>query len=260
MSKIYPLFSSSKGNATFIGSNSGGILIDAGVTYKRLLQAMKKCELSIEAIKAVFITHEHSDHIKGLYMLTKNLPLTVYGKGNTLRQLIDNNSINPNSNISEINSPVSILDMELTSFDTPHDSEQSCGYKIKFDDQKSCAVCTDLGYITKSVDEHLQGCDLVLLEANYDEKMLFLGPYPPYVKNRIKSDKGHLSNKDSAKQIRKLVENGTTRIILGHLSQENNTPEIAEETVLQELKGLIRNKDYMLSIAPVETLGKAVVF
>ena len=261
MSRIYPLFSSSKGNATFVGSEKGGVLIDAGASYKRIVQAMHDCSLEPEAIRGVFITHEHSDHVKGLHTLTKNLDVTVFGQGKTLRNLIDSCAIHASAHIHELNgSPVSIADMELTAFDTPHDTEQSCGYRIVLPDGRRCAVCTDLGYITKTVDEHLMGCDLVLLEANYDENMLRNGVYPPYVKNRIKSDRGHLSNIDSASQIKRLIKNGTTRILLGHLSQENNTPALAEKTVAEALSEFIRNRDYILQVAPVETRGEVVVF
>ncbi|MDO5560685.1 MAG: MBL fold metallo-hydrolase [Oscillospiraceae bacterium] len=258
MNNIYPLFSSSKGNSVYIGNPESGILIDVGVSYKRLCSAMNKCGLDISAVCAVFITHEHSDHVKGLSVLTKKHKLTLYGQGITLRHLIDSSLINEQTIINEINSPVSILDMTVQSFDTPHDTEQSCGYRIDFKDKKSCAVCTDLGYVTHTVDEHLLGADTVLIEANYDNNMLIYGPYPPYVKQRIKSEHGHLSNDDSAKQILRLIEHGTTKIILGHLSQENNSPELAEQTVRDTLeRGNI--SDYILHVASAETDGTMVV-
>lgn len=258
MNSIYPLFSSSKGNSVYIGSKEGGILIDAGVSYKRLCNAMTRCGLDISAVQSVFITHEHSDHVKGLAILTKKQKITLYGQGTTLRHLIDNNLVHEQTIISEINNPVRILDMTIQAFDTPHDTEQSCGYRINFDNNKSCAVCTDLGHVTHTVDEHLIGADTVLLEANYDEDMLLCGSYPPYVKHRIKSEHGHLSNNDSAKQIIRLIKHGTQNIILGHLSQENNSPQIAERTVRRALESE-RINNYILHVAPVETDGSMVV-
>jgi phosphoribosyl 1,2-cyclic phosphodiesterase len=260
VARVYPLFSSSKGNATFFGSKKSGILIDVGVSFKKLTQAMHDCDLDISAIKGVFITHEHSDHVKGLKILTKNTGVTIYGQGKTLRALIDNDLIHSSSQILEVNSAVNVAGMEITAFDTPHDSTQSCGYRIKTEDGKICALCTDLGHVTKTVEENLHGCDLVLIEANYDEQMLSLGSYPPYVKNRIRSKYGHLSNKSCAEQIYKLIQTGTTRFILSHLSQENNTADIAEGVVASRLEQFQRNRDYILQTAPVQTKGQMVVF
>jgi len=150
--------------------------------------------------------------------------------------------------------------MKITPFVTPHDTTQSCGYKIETSDSKKIAVCTDLGEVTPAVSESLSGCDCVLLESNYDEKMLKTSSYPFYLKERISSRKGHLANGDCAKQVRRLVESGTTRVILGHLSQENNTPQKAEKAVLNELSGFKRNIDYILSVAPVCTTGMCCIF
>ena len=150
--------------------------------------------------------------------------------------------------------------MEISCFDTPHDTVRSCGYKVKTGDGRTCAVCTDLGHITETVDRNITGCDLVLLESNYDEKMLKEGPYPYYLKERIRSEHGHLSNIDCAEQAAKLIRSGTKHIILGHLSQENNRPIIADKTVENNLVGFVRNRDYILEVAPVETNGKMAVF
>ena len=259
MNAIYPLFSSSRGNAIFIGNSESGILVDAGASYKRLGIAMERCGLSLSAIKAVFITHEHSDHVKGLLMLTNKHDISVYGQGRTLRNLIDSGCIGPRASVSEINGGITVDDMVVSAFDTPHDTAQSCGYKILFENGSSCAVCTDLGCVTKVVDDALLGTGTVLIEANYDEEMILTGSYPPYVKQRIRSDRGHLSNTDSAIQVRRLIENGTRNIILGHLSQENNMPQLAERAVVKRMNGFIRDIDYILKIAEVETTGNMVV-
>ncbi len=256
MARIYPLFSSSKGNATFIGNPDSGILIDAGVTCKKLVEGLEVNGIDIKAIKAVFITHGHSDHVKGLSVFTKKTKVPVFAREKTLKFLVDNNCICEESNKFIIGTDeIEIASMGIKSFETPHDAEQSCGYVISTQDNRKLAVCTDLGQVTETVDENITGCDLVLIESNYDEKMLRNGPYPYYLKNRISSVRGHLSNADCAKQVKKLIHSGTTRIILGHLSQENNTPGIAENTVLKELEELERDKDYILKVAPVNTDG-----
>lgn len=258
MARIYPLFSSSKGNATFVGTQTAGVLIDAGVTYKRLLEGLDRCELDISAIKAVFVTHDHSDHIKGLSVLTKRTGIPVYAQETTLEHLLSSCCIN--SKYDVISGTMEAAGMEISAFDTPHDTSQSCGYKIITADGKKCAVCTDLGHITPTVEQKLCDCELVLLESNYDEKMLKYGGYPEYLKARIRSQNGHLSNTDCASQVEKLIIGGTTRVILGHLSQENNTPYVADTTVTKILSNFTRNRDYILEVAPVETAGKCLVF
>lgn len=260
MARIYPLFSSSKGNSSFLGNPSEGILIDAGVSFKRLCTALSDNSIDIKAVRGVFITHSHSDHVKGLKTLTAKTGIPVFGQRETLSELVKKDMISPCSEIYELDCPAAIAGMEVKCFDTPHDTVRSCGYHVEFEDGRKCAVCTDLGCVTETVDENICGCDLVLLESNYDPEMLKNGPYPYYLKERILSDNGHLSNSCCAAQAEMLLKSGTTRIILGHLSQENNTPQTAEITVLQRLAAFKRNVDYILQVAPVETRGEMVVF
>lgn len=261
MARIYPLFSSSKGNSTFIGTEKGGVLIDCGISFKRLVNALEVNNIPLSAINGVFITHEHSDHVSGLKMLTKNTSVTVYGQKRTLQKLYDDGKINPSSHIVDMQGKaIECGGCELTCFNTPHDTIQSCGYRITASDGKICAVCTDLGHITAEVDDALRGCKLVLLEANYDENMLRHGSYPIYLKERILSPNGHLSNDMCGVQARKLIRQGTTHIILGHLSLDNNRPDIADRTVSAALSEFDRNSDYLLGVAPVETMGGVVIF
>ncbi len=260
MARIYPLFSSSKANATFIGDIKGGILIDAGASFKRLSEALVLSGLAVSSVKGVFITHSHTDHIAGLKVLTGKTGIPVFGQRETLEELLEKGCISPNSPVYELDGAAVSADIEVSCFDTPHDTVRSCGYRIKTPDGRVCAICTDLGYVTDTVRENIIGCDLVLLESNYDEKMLKNGPYPPRLKERIKSEHGHLSNNDCAKQAAELIRNGTTRIVLGHLSQENNTPYIAEKTNVEGLSEFVRDRDYILEVAPVATNGKMVVF
>ncbi len=261
MARIYPLFSSSKGNSTFIGTEQGGILIDCGVSFKRLNAALDCNRIPLSAIRGVFITHGHSDHVSGLKMLTKHTSIPVYGQKRTLQQLCDDDKISPTSPVIDMTGKkIACGDCELTNFNTPHDTIQSCGYRITTSDGKICAVCTDLGHITPEVDEALNGCRLVLLESNYDEEMLRRGPYPLYLKERILSPYGHLSNENCGMQAAKLIRQGTTHIILGHLSQDNNRPDIADKTVERVLSDFVRKRDYLMGVAPVESAGGAVIF
>lgn len=260
MARVYPLYSSSRGNSTFIGSPTSGILIDAGVNCKRLLAGLEVSGISLDAVKAIFITHEHGDHISGLAVITKKCKIPIFAEEETLDFLISKNYISPLCSAEVItNKGFEVAGMHVKCFATPHDTRQSCGYSIFTPDDKKITVCTDLGGITPTVEENLNGSDLVLLESNYDEQMLKTGAYPYMLKKRILSANGHLENHECAKQVKKLLHNGTTRIILGHLSQENNTPQVAERAVLSELDEFKRNKDYILSVAPVCTTGAMCV-
>lgn len=261
MARIYPLFSSSKGNSTFIGTEKGGILIDCGVSCKRMMNALELNNIPASAVQAIFITHEHSDHVSGLKIFTGKTGCPVYGQKRTLQRLIDADKICPTSPVIDITGKTIVAaDMEIKCFNTPHDTIQSCGYRIHTPDDRYCAVCTDLGHVTDEVHEALLGCRLVLLESNYDENMLRTGGYPLYLKERILSKNGHLSNDDCAEEASYLIENGTTHIVLGHLSQDNNRPRIADSAVERGLSQFRRGRDYLLGVAPVETQGGAVIF
>lgn len=261
MARFCSLFSSSKGNATYIGSAQSGILIDVGISYRRLLQALSLCGIEPEAIKGVFITHEHIDHIRGLAQLTKQRKLPVFASTGTLERLIATQSVHIDSKLYEMRgNPACIADMQVNAFATPHDCAESVGYTVHTADGHKLSVCTDLGEVTPCVEEHLRGSELVLLEANYDEAMLRanrLYPYP--LKQRIASKHGHLSNPDSAAHLRKMVGEGTTRLVLGHLSEENNRPELAARQVVETLIGMECGRDYTLDVAPVATVGKMIV-
>lgn len=252
MARFCSLFSSSSGNSTFIGSGKSGILIDAGVSAKRLMQALAQRDIDPAALKGIFITHEHSDHIKGLRILASKFSIPVYATAGTLKMLEENNVLNgkfPCEVIGDIG--VQAGDLIVKAFATPHDSVQSCGYTVEFSSGQRVAVATDIGRITQEVRKNLLGCDLVMLESNHDVGMLQNGPYPYALKKRILSDRGHLSNEDCAVMASELIKSGTTRLFLGHLSDENNFPDLAFQTSFSQIAtdtSAVNGRDYILSV------------
>lgn len=262
MPKFHSLFSGSKGNASVIRSGGNTLLIDAGMTCKQLLLAMKSRDIDPCSISGILITHTHSDHIKGLRVLCKNIPAKVYAAEQSISTLLRNGHITEEQFggvCTERNQ--SIGDFVVSAFPTEHDSEGSCGYCITTPDNRVCSVCTDLGRVTDTVHNAIEGSDLVLLESNYDPDMLRCGCYPDYLKKRISGNEGHLSNRDCAVEAERLIESGTTRLVLGHLSEENNTPYLAKCTALERLdRNYICGSDYLLYVAEREGLKETVIF
>ena len=262
MSKFYSLFSSSQGNASYIQGIGGGVLVDIGVSCRRLLRKMQSCRISPESIRGILITHSHMDHIRGLQIFLKKFPLPVFASAETLATLRDTLPEGTDCRVIPQNEPFLINDIAVTAFPTMHDSPGSCGFRLEMPDGQSCAVCTDLGVVTPEVEQGVFGANLVLLESNYDPQMLRTGSYPFVTKQRIQSDYGHLSNEDSADFAVKLVENGTTRLVLGHLSAYNNTHFLAQQSALQCLHAhqMMENRDFLFSISHPEGLEQAVIF
>ncbi len=261
MAKFYPLFSSSSANASYVGGRNAGILIDAGASCKKILEALDRNGLQKQCVQGIFVTHTHSDHIKGLRVLLGKLKVPVFATAQSLEKLVHDGHIPAGTDVHMVDTgAVCCGDCEITAFPTMHDAAGSCGYRIHTADDKFCAVCTDLGVVTPEVRAALSGCDMVLLESNYDPRMLRSGPYPPELKRRIMSEYGHLSNEESAQLADFLVQGGTTRLLLGHLSPHNNTPECAAQAAYEGLKNYTNGMDYLLGIAPVETQGGAVIF
>lgn len=228
MAIICPLSSGSSGNATLIHANSTTILVDAGSSCKAICAALQECEFSHEDLDAILLTHEHSDHIKALPVLLKKINVPIYATQAVLEYLVHNVKIPSNIPLVPLeNKPFAIHDLEVTSFVTPHDSVGSVGYRITTEDGKKIGIATDLGHMTQEILDHLSSCHAVLLESNYDDGMLLCSPYPYSLKRRIMSQRGHLSNDDCAKAAVHLARSGVQKLILGHLSQNNNLPELA---------------------------------
>ncbi len=260
MSRILPIASSSSGNCTYIGHKTDGILVDAGISCKGIVDGLSAAAVDPSALRGIFITHEHIDHIQGLRVFTKKYKVPVFASVTTASALI-NAVPEIEDSLHIIEAPISVGELSVERFATSHDCEGSSGYVIHLPDGKRCAVCTDLGYVSAEVHSALTGCEALLFESNHDVAMLQKGSYPPHLKTRILSDKGHLSNVSASAELSKLVESGLTRIILGHLSRENNKPEIARSTARAALmdKGMVEDSDYSLYIAPPKC-GKAIIF
>jgi phosphoribosyl 1,2-cyclic phosphodiesterase len=253
MARYCALFSGSKGNSTFVGTASGGILVDVGVSAKRIKEALEMRDITPDRIQGVCITHEHSDHVSGLRVLLKQFGWPVYASKGTLSALLDMNMIPVGTDLIPLeNAPVTIGDIQMTPFHTPHDASESMGFCFEMPDERRIGVATDMGYMDKKVEQMLSGCDLVHIESNHDVLMLKNGSYPFYLKERILSDKGHLSNAVCAETVVKLARSGVTRFTLAHLSEENNTTDRAVNTSHTALNaaGMQPGRDYLLDAAP----------
>ena len=252
------LCSSSGGNASYLGSFAGGILFDAGIGIRNYQKAMCLAGVPPESVRAICVTHEHSDHVQGLHAIAVRYGLPVYGSQGTIDALLEKGILTGEEKIYILEEPEEIAGFLVTPFRTPHDSAESTGFHIDLESGQSVGICTDLGYPSDEVLRGLLGCDFVLLESNYDRKMLLNGSYPPYLKQRIRSRHGHLSNDQCAQTIEQLVYHGSTRFVLGHLSQENNRPEIALSHSVEYLAGrtMLENRDYTIDVLPRFTCGR----
>jgi len=258
MPKICPLFSGSKANATYIKSNSCSLLVDVGATFKSLCAEFLSHTIQLDDIDALLITHEHSDHIGGLKTFIKNKKVPIIASQDTIKALIIKDVVPKDYDfIIADKSEIIFKDIEIKRFSTMHDCLGSSGYTFFFESGEKTAVCTDTGLLNDDMIRNLIGCNSLILESNHDIAMLKNGPYPPQLKMRILSEKGHLSNGACATALQTLVKNGTTRIILGHLSQKNNTPFIALNTVKNALLeiGAKADSDYIISAAKPSSNG-----
>lgn len=263
MIKFCPLFSSSSGNSVYIGENNAGILVDVGRTAKQIRERLSGIGVEESAVKAVLLTHEHSDHIQGLSVFLKRNNIPVYASPGTILALRKKGVLTDcHTDFTIDDKGIEINGMFIKPFKTSHDCADGRGYIVEGSDGNSkVAIATDTGVVTQEIMSAITGCNLVYLESNHDVDMLKTGSYHYDLKKRILSDKGHLSNDACADVLRALVNKGTTQFVLAHLSQENNTPHLAYETATHALNemGALINRDYLLKVAEVENTEKPLL-
>ncbi len=247
---IAPLFSSSKGNCIAITSTCANILIDAGFSCKKTEAELEKIDLSLKDFNGILVTHEHSDHINGIGVISRKYNIPVYANETTWMV------IEKKLNVAEANKRIIeekdffIKELAITPISTSHDAVAPFCYSISYKGKK-ISVVTDLGRMTSNILNKISGSDIVFLESNHDEEMVKCCSYPYHTKRRILSTVGHLSNDDSAKASLLLIKSGVRGIILGHLSEQNNVSELAYKTTQNflEKNGIQVGKHFALSIA-----------
>ena len=232
--RFVSLSSGSSGNSTYIGCANTHILIDAGCSRKRIIDGLNSLDIDLPDINGIFITHEHSDHIAALRLILKKYDIPVFATAGTIqgiRKSDKNHEIDySNFHVIKSDEPVLVGDITVNPMKISHDALEPVGFRIECEGRKA-AVATDLGCYDDYIVSCLQDMDALLLEANHDVRMLQTGPYPYQLKMRIAGNQGHLSNDMSGELLCKLLNDHIKGIVLGHLSDKNNLPELAYETV-----------------------------
>jgi len=236
--RFVSIASGSSGNCIYAGTENSHILVDAGISARRIEKGLFELGVKPAEIDGICVTHEHSDHIKGLGILARKYEIPIYGTEGTLKEIRKTKSLGEYP--AELLKPImpdvkfSVGDMEVMPFHIDHDAADPVAYRIQ-SGNKSLAVATDLGHFNQYTIDHLLDLNAVLLESNHDLRMLETGPYPYYLKRRIMGDFGHLSNENAGRLLNCIMNDRMKYILLGHLSKENNLPELAYETVRLEV-------------------------
>lgn len=251
MTTLHTLASGSSGNALLFSCGSTHLLVDAGISCRRITKSLEELGLTPADLTAILITHTHADHISGLQPLLKRTHCPVCATSRTLYDLAQRLPALAQRNLV-LAGPESLGEVLVTPFSTSHDAPGSCGFRLD-STGGSVGILTDTGYVTDEAAAVLPGVDLAVLEANHDVETLYSGPYPYYLKQRILGAEGHLSNEDAARFAVFLAQQGTSEILLAHLSRENNTPAMAQQAVETALSaaGLCP----ALSVAPRDTMS-----
>lgn len=230
--------SGSSGNCIYVGSETTHLLVDAGISGKRVESGLNFLDLTGRDVDGILVTHEHSDHIAGIGVLLKRYNIPIYATKGTIEAMRKTTALKDAD--SELfvevreDEKLTIKDMTIHPMHISHDAAQPVAYRIGYG-SKRVGVCTDLGVYNDYTVECLKGLDALLLEANHDVNMLQVGPYPYYLKQRILGNRGHLSNENAGKLLNSIVHDKLGTIMLGHLSKENNLPELAYESVRMEV-------------------------
>lgn len=235
--KFCSIASGSSGNCIYVATDHTRILIDAGISGKKIEAGLAALSESGEKIDALFITHEHMDHIKGAGIFSRRFDIPIYATMGTWQAMESQlgHIIPQNKRFVYEEEACVINDICVKPFQIPHDAAEPVGYRIETE-KTAVAIATDIGHVTETVKENISGCKLILLEANHDEEMVKKGSYPWHLKQRILGAKGHLSNHTAGALLSEVMSGKTEHVFLGHLSDENNTPHLAFDTVEQVLR------------------------
>lgn len=251
--RLCSLSSGSSGNCIYVGGDCGGVLVDCGISGKEILNNLKNIGVCTGTLKGILVTHEHSDHIKSVGIISRKLNLPIYANTKTWDSMGSSIGAVKSENIRIFNTgeEFSIDEINIKSFKTPHDAAESVGFCF-FEGARKVSIATDLGYFSDTVGESIKGSDMVMLESNHDVEMLKVGRYPYFLKRRIMSDHGHLSNEAAGMAVLELLRSGVREVLLGHLSKENNFPELAYQTVknILEDKSVKLGSDISIDLAP----------
>ena len=251
--------SGSSGNCAYVGSDTTHLLMDAGISRKRTADSLRELGLELRDLDGIFITHEHSDHTSGLWMIAKNTQMPIYATQGTIDAIRSNPKsevIDPSRYIAvRPNEKVIVKVLTIDPMHISHDAADPVGYRVMYGKKKAC-ICTDLGCYNEYTVECLKDSDVVLLEANHDVNMLQVGPYPYRLKQRILGKYGHLSNDSSGDLLSRILNGHMKGIFLGHLSKENNYPELAYETVRLELIGREERTGYRTDELPLHVASR----
>ena len=254
------LYSGSSGNSLFVQSDNTKILVDCGVSSKKIEEALNSIEIDASSIDAILVTHEHSDHVKGLATFSSKFNVPVFSTAETFDNMekITSKISNNNVNYFKADEKFCIGDLEILPFSIPHDAANPCGFNI-FNNNKKLSIATDIGHMNSKILSHLEGSSFLLLESNYDTEVLKCCSYPFYLKSRISGPTGHLSNDMAGKTISYLLKNGLKTAMLGHLSKESNLPELAYTTTVSEiLSNGIDENSFSISVASRDLPGKLI--
>ena len=261
MIKVCSLFSGSSGNCIFVSYNNTSILIDAGVSGKRIEAALDSINEPFDNIAGIFVTHEHSDHISGAGILARRHKIPVYANEKTWKAMRPYMGKISSNHIRNINNgeTVNVGDIEVKPFSIPHDAVCPVGYNL-FINGKKVTIATDIGHMNNDLMLCLEKSDMVLIESNHDVEMLKTGKYPWPLKQRILGEKGHLCNEMAGEVVAHLAQKGTKSFLLGHLSKENNFPELAYQTVCNALleKKIKPNEDIYLEVAKRDNVSNVL--
>lgn len=259
MFKFCSLYSGSTGNSSLIQTNTTKILVDAGESAKKIADALISLNIEPNQIDGILITHEHSDHVKGLGTFSKKYNVPVFANLETWNAMpTQKEKVNDNNiHIFEFKE-FNIGDISVLPFSIPHDAANPCGFSISHEGKK-ISIATDIGHMTTNIVDNLTNSSFILLESNYDPNILKCSSYPYPLKQRILGPNGHLPNEMAGKTISYLANHGLNTVMLGHLSKENNFPELAYKTVVEQLiNDNINCNNFNLSVANRDTISPII--